>query len=1085
MMWFRSGSYRALPFVVLLCAAFGAAVKTGNARANRPSPAQEQQKDKAAPPPDLGPMHTIEFDTDEGTWMDVDVSPDGKTIVFNLLGDIYTLPISGGEAKLLYGGRTWDTHPVYSPDGRSIAFISDRDGNRNLWIMDTDGTHARQITHEQKNKIAGIAWAPSGDYLLIRKLMWNTYLQEISLIYPNGGSGVKILGSNGYSDPPSGAAFSPDGRYVYYAIGGRPATLNRLDRITGESLELAPEGFRPVASPDGRWLVYGSQHDTKSVLRVRDLRTGEERELAKNIPAEEPTAYEDTIPHYAFLPDSSAVIVTIAGKLHRIAVTNGADQPIPFHAHVSQQVAAPVHVPWKIDDGDLNVKILRWPTLSPDGTKLAFSAIGKLWMMDFPSGTPRRLTSSSEREYAPSFSPDGRSLAYVTWSDIEKGRVRVISVDGGDARTLTTVPGRYTNPAWSRDGSKIAFASGTGAELRGEQPENDPNLELRWISAQGGESHRITAYDQAPGMAGWRYHPAPIFSANGERIFYFQPKEGTNPGVRFQREVLLSVRLDGSDRREHLSFPTADEVVPSPDGRNVAVVAHEDVYVMPLPLIDGPAVAVDFESAAVPVRRMSQENGNYVGWRDSNTLFWTFANRVYQQRLDAAADSASQSVEVRLTVPRPRPERKVAYTNARIVTMNGDEVIERGTIVVNRNRIESIGPSTGVHLPTDAKIIDVSGKTIIPGMIDVHDHMSTMAEVEIIPQQRWKSVANLAYGVTTGYDPSSPSLETFTEGEMVESGEMLGPRIFTSGAILYGAESGSNNYADIRNIDDARRAVRRYKRDGVNMLKEYMQPRRDQRQWLVQAAREEGVEITAEGEGDTLVDLTMMADGYTCVEHNLPNAPLYHDVIQFMARSGVQNTPTLIVSLTDGAAEDYFYSHGNLHDDAKLRRFTPEQELDPHRQWDFRPDDEWGFLTVSRSLAEVTHAGGLVSVGAHGNRHGLGTHWEMWALAMGGITPLEALREATLRPAQKTGLDGDLGSLAAGKLADFIVLNSNPLQDIRRSTDIRYVVKNGVIYDGESMTELWPERKPLPRFFWMNDADAHKFAAPEPPPFGK
>jgi imidazolonepropionase-like amidohydrolase len=458
---------------------------------------------------------------------------------------------------------------------------------------------------------------------------------------------------------------------------------------------------------------------------------------------------------------------------------------------------------------------------------------------------------------------------------------------------------------------------------------------------------------------------------------------------------------------------------------------------------------------------------------------WIFLDRLYRQPIDSAR--ATPIAQVSIAAPRDEPKGTIAFTNARIVTMRGDEVIQRGTIVVDGNHIAAVGANGSVTIPPGARRVDLSGRTIMPGMVDVHAHMHYQA-FEAFPQRKWEYIANLAYGVTSTFDPSAHNLDVFSQQEMVETGEMLGPRIFSSGDVIYGDESVFPEvYESIKSIDDARAIVKRYVPYGPEMLKEYMQPRRDQRQWLAQAAREAGVEITAEGGGDLVLDLTMVLDGYTAWEHALPIAPLYNDVIQLVAKSGVNYTPTLIVGYGGPTLEQYFATKNKIHDDVKLRRFTPEDALERWRKgWTYVPDEEWHFIDVSKSAAKMTHAGAFVTLGAHGNRQGLGAQWELWGMQMGGLTNMEAIREATILPAKKIGYDQDIGSIEKGKLADFLVMDANPLDDIHNTATIRYTVKNGIVFDAASMTELWPQRKPLARFFWQTEEDTKRFAAPAP-----
>ena len=654
---------------------------------------------------------------------------------------------------------------------------------------------------------------------------------------------------------------------------------------------------------------------------------------------------------------------------------------------------------------------------------------------------------------------------------------------------------------------------GSGLEFRGQQPEEENYFELRWLPAGGGEPELVTTVGQPAGI---RYHPAAAWSSDGTRLVFGRAVEMKTPDDDPKVDV-VSIRLDGTDKKTLLRLPPVDELSPSPDGRWLAFTVRDQTYVTALPPTQlDPAPEVGTKEASLPVWLLSDTAGNFVAWADAGrTLTWTLGPVVHRVSLATAvafaeerarkarekesasataptgsaqagtpatkeapkADEprvpASEQIRIRLTLPRPAPSGSVALIGARVVTMKGDEVLPRADLVITGNRIAAVGPTGQVAIPADARRLDAAGTTVAPGLIDTHAHLH-YSGFETFPETKWEYAANLAYGVTTVYDPSAPSLDVFAQAELVDAGRMLGPRVLSSGMVLYGGQQ-TPMYAEVESLDDARRQVRRMKAYGARMIKVYQQPRRDQRLWFAHACREEGMLLTVEGAGELQTDMTTVVDGFTAFEHALPYE-LHDDVVQLLARAGTYYTPTLLVAYGGPAAEQYFYQTANPHADETLGRFVPHRMLDNFgRRTGWMAPDEYHFATVARGAAAIQKAGGKVALGAHGQLQGLGVHWELWAHAgvgdtTGGsaMTPHNAWRAATRDAADKLGFLQDLGTVEAGKLADLVVLDADPLADIRNSTKLRWVIKNGEVFQASTLTALWPQEKALPKMFWQD-----------------
>lgn len=1091
--------------VTVLLLAAPALAKKGKKGDADPAEAQTTSEgwDVQNPP---GEYREVTIEVDEGTWMNLDVSPDGEEIVFDLLGDLYILPIDGGEARALTSGLAWDMQPRFSPDGRTIAFTSDRGGGDNIWTVRRDGTDLRQVTKETFRLVNNPVWSPDGDYIAARKHFTSRRslgAGEIWLYHKSGGEGLQVNERPNDQKDLGEPAFSPDGRYIYYSRDSTPGgifeyskdsnsqiyTIHRIDRLTGEDevfLDGPGGAIRPTPSPSGQYLAFVRRVRFDSTLFLHEMVTGRNYPLLAGLERDmqETWAIHGVYPNFAWTPDSQTIVFWAQGKIYRLNLDTRETEEIPFQVRQTHRIAEALHFDQEVAPDTFDAKMLRWVQVSPQGDKLLFQALGKIWIQDLVSGNrlagePRRLTGERGHfEFYPSFSRDGSRVAYTTWRDDNWGDVRVISVEkGGIGDVLTKKRGHYVEPTFSPDGLTVVYRKVGGGFIRSGLYSRDPGLYK--VPAKGGPSVRLTANGRAP-----------QFGAGSDRVYFTTSEEGD---ARALRSIGLIDRsapgMSDEQRMEiaHASSDAATEMRISPDGRWLAYIERFDVHVTPF-VPTGKPLAIGPKTSTIPRARVSTEAGNYVHWSgDSTALHWSLGPELYRQDLvhafeflgDDRGDSDDgddgdkapepKVAEIKFEVETAKPKGLVALVGGQVVTMKGDEIFADGTVLIEGDRITAVGPRDEVEVPADAFVVDTSGHTILPGIVDVHWH-GAQGRHEMIPQQNWMNYATLAFGVTTIHDPSTDTSTFFAAAEMARAGEIVAPRLFSTGTILYGAAGDFK--AEIDSLEDARFHLRRMKAAGAFSVKSYNQPRRDQRQQVLEAARELEMLVMPEGGSVFMHNMTMVADGHTGIEHAIPVANVYDDVRQFWGASDTAYTPTLVVAYGGIWGENYWYDTTNVWDNERLLSFVPRFVVDPRsRRRVTAPEEEYNHIDVARVATELSEVGVDVNIGAHGQREGLGAHWEIWMLGQGGMTPHEALRAATLNGARYLGMESDLGSIEPGKLADLMVVAADPLENLRDSEKVAYTVLGGVVYDAATMNRLGDGAKDRKVFFFERDGE--------------
>ena len=1034
----------------------------------------------------LRPRRQIKFDTDEGTWLSVDIGADDKSLVFDLLGDIYTLDVSGGKATALTRGLGFDTQPTYSPDGAWIAFVSDRSGAENVWIMRPDGSEARQISMGGDDSVlVSPAWSADGNSIYVSRFLWSADSYQLWR-YDLDGTETLVVPIKAPGQPRDrgnsslGAVASPDGKYLYFARRQGLSddykvsewSIVRREIDSGAERTLIPATtargrlpgayFRPALSPDGQLLAYATRLEGQTGLRVRNLQTNEDRWLAFPIEHDQIHAqsWQDLVPRYAFTRDGRSVIVSRNGKFEKIPVDGSHGVAIPFTATVDVPLGPLTRVAVKEETGPVRARLIQTPEQSPDGKHVAFSSLGHLYVMPLNNGAkPIRLTASDTPEFHPSWSPDGAHIVFITWTAKQAGQVWIAPAQGGAPRQISDVAGYYSHPIFTPDGkSVLAVRSDNNARLHAsmEFGQHVRDAALVSMEVDGGPVKVI-----ATGTFGGKPH----FAADANLV-YVRQAAGLSSVDLTSGEIKPAANVQGPNWYFAESLAQVDDSRLSPDGKWVLAIIAQQAHVVAAP---APGQVVDLLDPGREHRRITDVGADFIEWADGGkTVTWSVGSTFYRRSLadiefnpanspSWSADAPQRGVEAFqavVEVARDDPRGNLVLRGARTITMRDSEVIEDADVLISDGRIAAVGPRGSLQLPPAAVTREVSGKTIVPGFIDIHDHVADIRR-DVIAMESWGLRARLAYGITTAFDPSSLSIDMFAYRDLVDAGILVGSRVPSTGTAMF-------SFNRLASMEEARALLTRY-RDHYRTrnVKQYLIGNRMQRQWLVQAAAALGVMPTTEGSLALKLDLTQIMDGYAGSEHALPT-PLYNDVIQMVARSGTSYDATLQIKNGGPGAQDNFVIRDQPFTDAKYRRFRPyyiasQQVLS--REW--TEPSTLLYPRIGGDVARIQRAGGVTAMGSHGEIQGPGFHWELEAHVQGGMTPLEALRAGTLGGAQAIGRAAEFGSIEPGKFADLVVLNADPREDIRRSRDIALVMKNGRLYDADTLDEIWPRPRAL------------------------
>ncbi len=1019
---------------------------------------------------------SLAYEAHEATWSDLDLAPDGRTILFDVLGDIYRMPAKGGEAAPVLTGTAWERDAVLSPDGKWMAFISDRSGVTNLWVARADGSEARQLSSDTSLVLyTSPAWAPDGKSIYVSRAVHRVLAFELWRFALDGDEGKVLVaaqpnGNEGWDDRINalGAAPTANGKAVYYATKrGHTWTeddppnwsIVRKDLAGGEPETIVPGGMRPVLSPDGGKLAYAARLGTKTGLRLRDLETGEDRWLLLPVDrdGQEGGYYYDLLPRYEFTPDGKAVVFSRGGKFQRLELASGKVAAVPFAAPVNLALEPGTRVVQKMESGPVVTHLAEGAAPSSDGAQVAFTALGGLYVKDLKNNTVNQIFRGNA--FRPTWSPDGTTIYFVTWTAADAGQVMAVPAKGGPAHVFPQPKAYWSEVLATRDGSALIALRANQYERLHAPDELAPAYptDIVRLPLDGGAGRVI---GHGVGLKNLQQ------TADG-RVWVQTP----SALALLDDDGTLKPRVSvvGKPMGQYIqgTVPVKDIWI-SPDGDRLLARAAFELHLIPMPAEGDETPQVDLLAPPAGHRRLTQIGADYAGWdRDGRGLHWvvgadwrhiSMAEALSVKDAEAGATGSSLAVEL----PRALPLHPQLLRGGTAITMDGGHILADSEILIEGDRISAVAPSGSLALPAGTEVIDISGKYVIPGLIDAHAHFFAIRR-GLHDGQHWEFSANLAYGVTSALEVQAFTPDVFAYADRADIGSLVGPRVFSTGPGIFVDSL-------IDSVETAEAVLKRY-RDHYRTrnIKSYMVGDRGARQAVAQASRELGMMPTTEGAADFVLEMTHAVDGFAGNEHNLPVTPIHDDVVRLFATTNIAYTPTFTILYGGGPALFDDLVRKPMQDDPKFRQFTPPFVISGDlRNTHWIPSELQTYASFAADAMRIRKAGGLVGAGSHGEVQGLGLHWEMESFVAGGAAPLEALEIATIDNARIIGRPEDLGSLTPGKLADLVVLDADPRDDITNARRIDMVMRGGLLFDGETLAPIGRPGEAPPRW-WMAD----------------
>lgn len=969
---------------------------------------------------DLCPADSVKVTLTEGTNMAIALSPDKKTIAMDLQGTIFTIPANGGPARQLTDELGDCRQPVWSPDGSKITFQAFWDGNFHIYSIVSNGGVPMQHTSGSFDDREP-CWSPDGTKLLFSSDRSGNY--DIWQLEPESGKLTQLTTDPGNDYFP---AFSPDGSQICYVSERNSAPGIYIRHISSgeEKLFLTTTGKlgAPTWHPSQPRIIFNNFIEGKMVLDMALVGGGEWETLSQ--------AGEDVFPFKASWYSDTEYLYTSNGRIIRRELGETQASVVPFQALMT--LGRDRYQTKKYDfntKNSLPVKGIRGPVVSPDGNSVAFTALGDMYLLQKGSDIPTPLTNDEFIEIDAAWSADGKKLAYL--SD-RKGNMDLYIRDmaTGQETLVLDAAEPITLPAWSADGSKIAYYQ--------KDPSVFGRTALKTIDISSGKS--ATVFE--PVFDGSQ----PSWSPDGK---YMVISSLVPYSTRYREGVSKFLIISTADKSYRYVTPINERTLStrgkngpywSPDGSKFAFSMDGVLWTV--------TVSGSGDLLAAP-RRLTNELAETPSWTGDSKSIVYMATDVLKRVW--VTTGAVETIPLRLSYRLKQPAGQYVIHAGKLFDGKTDGYQHNVDVIVSSNRIVKIEP----HKPGRAgKVIDASSRTIIPGLIEMHTHQSATAGEPL--GRLW-----LGYGITTIREPGGDPYDVIERKESWASGRRLGPRNFYTGGIL----DGSRIYygMNVGNVPGAQLELEleKAKRLDFDMIKTYVRMPDAMQRRITAFAHSMGVPVSsheiypATRYGVDAVEHMGATSrrGYSPKLTALNNS--YQDVTELLIKSGMNITPT--ASLQGGMPmliekDPDFFRHKQF-----LAFYTPAVIEQMKAQTALRAANNPAFLTsfsnIQKTVKTMVERGGHVTPGTDSPiiHPGISYHAELQSWVDGGISPYQTLRSATLYSAEALGVARDLGTLESGKLADMVIVEGDPLKNIKDVLNVHTVIRNGEVFPIEDI----------------------------------